>query len=88
MMISIVEMQLCILSMMVGLWLVPPLTLATTWMDGNMELKMAGDKHPPVLLIGFFGGKSLSQRAKKYLQFTKCLGCLLLGKDNKQPITC
>jgi len=50
---SIVVMRLFILSMIEGSWLVPPPTLPTPWMDGNSELRMAGDKHAAGLLIGF-----------------------------------
>jgi hypothetical protein len=41
----IIVMRLFILSMIHGSWLVPPTSLPTPWMDGNSELRMAGDKH-------------------------------------------
>jgi len=50
---SIVVMRLFILSTIQGSWLVLPPTLPTPWMDGNSELRIAGDKHAAVLLIGF-----------------------------------
>jgi hypothetical protein len=50
---SIVVMRLFILLTILGSWLVPPSTLPTPWMDGNSELKMAGDKHAAGLWIGF-----------------------------------
>jgi hypothetical protein len=67
---SIVVMCLFILSTIQGSWLVPPPTLPTPWMDGNSELRMAGDKHAAGLMIAFFWQKSLSQRAKKRSRFT------------------
>jgi hypothetical protein len=51
---SIVGMRLFILSTILGSWLVPSPALPTPWMDGNSELKMAGDKLAAGLLIGFF----------------------------------
>jgi len=51
---SIVVMHLFILSTIQGSWFVPPLTLPATWMDGNTELRMAGDNHAAGLVIGFF----------------------------------
>ena len=49
----IAMMCLFILSTILGSWLVPPPMLPTPWMDGNSELRMAGDKHTTELLIGF-----------------------------------
>jgi len=71
---SIVVMHLFILSTIQGSWLVPPTTLPTPLMDGNSELRMAGDKYAAVLLIGFFGRKALSRRAKKRSRFTNHSG--------------
>jgi hypothetical protein len=50
---SIIVMHLFILSTIQGSWLDPPPTLPTPWIDGNLELRMAGDKHAAGLLIGF-----------------------------------
>jgi len=50
---SIVVMGLFILLTIQGSWLVPQRTLPTPWMDGNLELRMAGEKHAAGLLIGF-----------------------------------
>jgi len=48
-----VVMCLFILPMILESWLDQPPTLPTPGMDGNSELKMAGDKHAAGLLIGF-----------------------------------
>jgi hypothetical protein len=50
---SIVVMRLFILSMIQGSWIVPPPNLPTAWIDGNSELRMAGDKHAVGLILGF-----------------------------------
>jgi hypothetical protein len=71
---SIVMMHLFILATIDGSLLVLPPTHPTSWMDGNSELRMAGDKHAAWLLIGFLRRKSLSQQAKKHLHFTNHSG--------------
>jgi len=71
---SIVVMCLFILLMIVGSWLLPPPKLPTPWMDGNLYIRMVGDRHPAGLLIGFLSGTSLSQRAKKLSHFINHLG--------------
>jgi hypothetical protein len=50
---TIVVMRLFILLMIQGSWLLLPPLLPTPWMDDKSELRMAGDKHGPMLLIGF-----------------------------------
>jgi len=50
---TIVVMCLFILSTIPGSWLVPPLTLPTPSMDGNLDLGSAGDKHAAGLLMVF-----------------------------------
>jgi hypothetical protein len=50
---SIVVMRLFILSTIQGSWLVPLPTLPTPWMDGNSELRMAGNMYVAGLVIGF-----------------------------------
>jgi hypothetical protein len=49
---SIVVMRLFILSTIEGSRLVPPPTIPTPGMEGNSELRIAGDKHAAGLLIG------------------------------------
>jgi len=71
---SIGVMCLFILSTIPGSWLVSPPTLPTPWLDGNSELRMAGDQPAAQLLIGFLWQKLLSQRAKKRLHFTNHSG--------------
>jgi hypothetical protein len=50
---SIIVMRLFILSTIQESWLVPPPAPPTPWMDGNSELRMAGDKHAAGLLTCF-----------------------------------
>jgi len=50
---SIIIMYLFILSTIQGSWLVPPATVPTPWMDGNSELRMAGNNHAAMFLMGF-----------------------------------
>jgi hypothetical protein len=50
---NIIVMGLFILSTIQGSLLVPPPTLPTPWMEGNLELRMAGYKHATELLCGF-----------------------------------
>jgi len=71
---TIVVMHLFILSMILGPFLLLPPMLPTPWVDGNLELRMAGDKRAAVLLIGFLCQKSLLQQAGKSLHFTNHSG--------------
>jgi len=50
----IIKMCLFILLMILGFWLAPPPTHPTPWMDGNLQLGLAGDMHAARLLIRFF----------------------------------
>jgi hypothetical protein len=50
---SIIMMSLFILSTIQGSLLVLPPKHPTPWMEGNSELRMAGDKYVAGLVIGF-----------------------------------
>jgi len=70
----------CILLMIVRSWLVPPPMHLTPGMEGNSELRSAGDNHAAGFVIGLFGWKLLSQWAIKHSGFTNDSGQLLGGK--------